>query len=82
LNTDILRSKWTAEEDRVLAAAVQRYGEKNWAQVANCLEGRTGQQCLHRWAKAINPNKKRGRWEPSEDQVCLCVQYMYVCMNV
>lgn len=39
-----MKSKWTAEEDRILTEAVKRFGEKNWQQVANCLHGRTGQQ--------------------------------------
>ena len=32
LNTSMMRSKWTAEEDRTLEQAVKRYGEKNWQQ--------------------------------------------------
>jgi hypothetical protein len=28
----MMRSKWTAEEDRILEQAVKRYGEKNWQQ--------------------------------------------------
>jgi len=51
LNPGMVKSKWSEEEDRILREAVRRFGEKNWQQVANCLEGRTGQQCLHRWQK-------------------------------
>eukprot|EP01105_Mastigella_eilhardi_P024190 TRINITY_DN626_c0_g1_i8.p1 TRINITY_DN626_c0_g1~~TRINITY_DN626_c0_g1_i8.p1 ORF type:complete len:439 (+),score=142.02 TRINITY_DN626_c0_g1_i8:88-1404(+) len=51
LNAGLLKSKWAPEEDEKLKQAVLKYGEKNWQQVANCLEGRMGQQCLHRWTK-------------------------------
>lgn len=32
LNTTLLRSKWTEEEDNILTEAVKQYGEKNWQQ--------------------------------------------------
>src|SRR5699024_7053060 len=43
LNPKMCRSKWTPKEDEELRRAVKVYGEKNWQQVAHCLEGRTGQ---------------------------------------
>ena len=67
LNTSLLRSKWTEEEDALLIVSVKKYGDKNWQQVASVLEGRTGQQCLHRWQKTLNPNIARGRWNIDED---------------
>ena len=39
--------------------------------MANCLDGRTGQQCLHRWQKTLNPTIRRGRWTKEEDKVNL-----------
>lgn len=48
LNRDILRDKWTAEEDDQLCAAVDLFGEKDWQSVANVFEGRTGKQCATR----------------------------------
>eukprot|EP00300_Choanocystis_sp_HF-7_P014308 c18643_g1_i1.p1 GENE.c18643_g1_i1~~c18643_g1_i1.p1 ORF type:complete len:659 (+),score=113.20 c18643_g1_i1:117-2093(+) len=68
LNTQILKSKWTKQEDERLTEAIQQYGTSNWQQIAACLEGRTGQQCLHRWMKSVNPNIVRGRWARAEDQ--------------
>lgn len=44
------------------------YGEKNWQQVAHILDNRTGQQCLHRWSKTLNPAIRRGRWRVDEDE--------------
>lgn len=42
LNVHMMNSKWSKEEDLMLTEAVKQYGERNWQQVANCLEGRTG----------------------------------------
>eukprot|EP01137_Pigoraptor_chileana_P004953 Opistho-2@47347 len=61
LNPGMLRSKWSPDEDAALAAAVRRHGEGNWQQVASDLDGRTGQQCLHRWQKTLNPAIRRGK---------------------
>lgn len=65
----MMKSKWTEEEDELLRQTVERYGVKNWQQVANCIEGRTGQQCLHRWQKTLDPNIRRGRWTAEEDKM-------------
>jgi DNA-directed RNA polymerase specialized sigma54-like protein len=44
LNPNMLKSKWTDEEDQLLTDAVILYGEKNWQQISTVLEGRTGQR--------------------------------------
>ncbi|RKP37962.1 Homeodomain-like protein, partial [Dimargaris cristalligena] len=69
--TNVVKRRWTPEEDMLLYEAVQTYGEKNWQQIAHVLETRTGQQCLHRWAKSINPIIRRGRWTPAEDRALI-----------
>jgi len=61
--------------------AVEHYGERNWQQVANCLEGRTGQQCLHRWTKTLNPKIKRGRWTEEEDKRLTLAVHAYENYN-
>jgi hypothetical protein len=81
LNTNMMKSKWTAEEDKILIDAVKRYGEKNWQQVAHCLEGRTGQQCLHRWQKTLNPHIRRGRWTTAEDMMLTLAVKAYGSKN-
>ena len=65
----ILKGKWTPEEDEQLMAALKIYGTQNWQAVAQLIDGRTGQQCLHRYEKAINPEIKRGRWASDEDEL-------------
>lgn len=62
-----VRTRWTVQEDLSLREAVRRFGERNWQQVANALEGRSGQACLHRWLKALHPSIVRGRWGAEED---------------
>lgn len=55
LNTAIVKGKWSPQEDEMLRKAIQQCGDKNWQQIANYLNGRTGQQCLHRWQKNSSP---------------------------
>lgn len=69
INPNFLKGKWTAEEDQLLMNAVKIFGTQNWQAVAQMIDGRTGQQCLHRYEKAIKPEIKRGRWSPSEDEL-------------
>ncbi|KAJ1974156.1 hypothetical protein H4R34_004821 [Dimargaris verticillata] len=71
------KRRWTAEEDAMLRQAVQIYGEKNWQQIAHILDNRTGQQCLHRWTKSVNPIIRRGRWDPEEDEALLTAVEIY-----
>lgn len=60
--------KWTAEEDRLLQEGVALYGDQDaWAEISESLEGRTGAQCIHRWFKTLDPEKRTGRWTPQED---------------
>jgi hypothetical protein len=73
----VVKSKWSVEEDGILREAVKKYGESNWQTVANMLEGRTGQQCLHRWTKTVNPVIKRGRWSAEEDKMLLAAVKAY-----
>ena len=71
LNKDLLRSRWTPEEDTLLKNVVRYYGTGKWQLVSMHLEGRTGQQCLHRWTRCLRENvakKKLGKWEPEEDE--------------
>lgn len=71
------KQKWTAQEDDQLLEAVQKVGTKNWPEVANYLDGKSGSSCFHRYMKMLNPNIKKGKWETSEDaQLYLSVKLM------
>lgn len=71
------KQKWTSDEDNQLLEAVQKVGTKNWSEVANYIDGKSGSSCFHRYMKMLNPSIKRGKWEASEDaQLYLSVKLM------
>ncbi|KAG0746597.1 hypothetical protein G6F57_008400 [Rhizopus arrhizus] len=61
-------TKWTQQEDVRLTRAVKLLGDCNWQQIAAAIGGRTGQQCLQRWSKSIDPSIRRQRWQADEDE--------------
>ena len=65
------KGHWTPEEDQLLKQAVHRFNSKNWKKIAECLEGRTDVQCLHRWQKVLNPTLVKGPWSKEEDKLVL-----------
>lgn len=67
LSGTMLKTRWTDAEDAQLSALVRKLGDKDWQRIAAQLPGRTGQQCLHRYTRALDPGKVRGRWSPKED---------------
>eukprot|EP00727_Mastigamoeba_balamuthi_P014318 m51a1_g9510 hypothetical protein (1845) ;mRNA; f:691990-699199 len=77
LNAKHMKRLWSPEEDRQLEAAVNRFGEKSWQQVASLIPGRTGQQCLHRWTKAVRPGISRGFWTQEEDKRLIVALHVY-----
>ncbi|XP_059276122.1 uncharacterized protein LOC132030486 [Lycium ferocissimum] len=58
---------WTEEEDNLLTEVVKRFKGKNWKRIAECVNGRTDVQCLHRWQKVLNPELVKGPWTKEED---------------
>jgi myb proto-oncogene protein len=48
LNSSMINSEWTEEEDAQLCSAVAYFGESDWQSVATVLERRTGTQCSNR----------------------------------
>ncbi|GAU43918.1 hypothetical protein TSUD_88910 [Trifolium subterraneum] len=67
LNSSMINSEWTEEEDAQLCSAVAYFGDSNWQNVASVLERRTGTQCSNRWKKSICPMRK-GSFTPEEDE--------------
>lgn len=69
------KSKWTKEEDEILKEAINRFGVKNWQEVANMIPGKSNTQCYHRWMKTIRPDIKKGHWDVEEDlRLCMAVK--------
>jgi myb proto-oncogene protein len=60
-------SKWTAEDDGLLAQLVAT-PPADWASIASNFPGRTTKQVLAHWRKVADPGIVRGSWTPTEDQ--------------
>lgn len=69
MELDQKRGKWTEEEDRLLAVAVDEFGTKNWKSVCEGVPGRSTVQCMHRWSKILKPGLVKGPWSPEEDLI-------------
>lgn len=63
------RGKWSPEEDAILRKAVGLFGDKQWKQVAQLVEGRLPIQCLHRWSDVLKPGIRKGPWDENEDNL-------------
>lgn len=73
-----IRRKWSKEEDEKLIQAVSVCGDRDWQQVASIMpEGRTGQQCMSRWTKSINPNIHHGKWTKEEDDRLIAIMNVF-----
>jgi hypothetical protein len=59
--------KWTPDEDQVLRAVVERFGARNWKEIAKHVPDRSHVQCLQRWNKVLRPGLKKGTWQEEED---------------
>ena len=63
---------WTAEEDERLLAGIFQFGLSDWLRVSEFVgSGRTRAQCGQRWLRCLDPNKKKDKWSPEEDQLLL-----------
>jgi myb proto-oncogene protein len=47
------KGKWTKEEDVELKDIVEKHNGKKWVATAALLPGRTNQQFMHRWHRAL-----------------------------
>lgn len=65
------RGAWTAEEDAQLKAAITSIGPKKWHDIAKFVPTRTSKQCRERWLNCLDPNIKKGAFEPWEDQLII-----------
>ncbi|GBG24495.1 Transcription factor MYB3R-2 [Hondaea fermentalgiana] len=71
LDPDIIKGKWSSEEDKKLRDAVAAYGPK-WRKIASVIPGRTGKQCRDRYTSRLRPEiRKIGNWTAEEDSIIL-----------
>ena len=59
---------WSSSEDKLLTTAVEKYGAKNWKQIAMHVPDRNDCQCLQRYKKVLKPGLVRGAWNFEEDK--------------
>jgi hypothetical protein len=67
LQPGLTKGPWSIEEDRKLMLWVKKEGPNKWTTCAEYIKGRSGKQCRERWLNTLNPNVKKGNWEPEED---------------
>jgi myb proto-oncogene protein len=66
LNPKRVKGVWNLEEDSRLLDLIQVYG-KNWALIAENMDGRSAKQARDRFLNKLDPNLNRSRWTPEED---------------
>jgi hypothetical protein len=70
LRPDLIKGKWTEEEDQKLIISVQE-GFERWGDIAAKLPGRTSKQCRERWSNYLDPALSKTPFTSAEDeQLC------------
>lgn len=65
------KENWTESEDKLLLSLVQKYGAKNWTEIATSFPNRLGKQCRERWYNHLSPEVNKEKWTEEEDQILL-----------
>lgn len=73
LRPDLVKGKWTEEEDIRLKDVVFE-GFEHWGKVADRMPGRTSKQCRERWANYLDPTLLKTPFTPIEDEAVLRLQ--------
>ncbi|NXQ00679.1 SNPC4 protein, partial [Vidua macroura] len=68
VDPSLRKGPWTAEEDAMLMAAVNKYGEKGWYKIRTEVPGRSDAQCRDRYLKALHWDVKKGKWSLQEEE--------------
>ncbi|OBR03138.1 Myb family transcription factor [Colletotrichum higginsianum IMI 349063] len=68
-----IRRNWTAKEDKLLCAAVQKAEEESrpllWRELAKSVPGRSNKDCRRRWWNSLaNNHINKGPWSEEEDE--------------
>ena len=61
INPNLLRKRWTPEEDQTLVRAVHTHGDRHWLAVSRDVQKRNAAQCMARWDKVLDPENGRRR---------------------
>jgi hypothetical protein len=67
--SNVLKNKFTADEDRMLLELVRRLGDKDWINVSLAMGVRNARQCRERYNNYLNPELRKDDWTPAEDEI-------------
>jgi hypothetical protein len=69
LDPHVIKGKWSAEEDDLLAIGIEKYG-KSWVKLSGTIAGRTQRQCRTRWIQLTKDKESKGKdpVEASDDE--------------
>jgi hypothetical protein len=72
INPTVKKGKgcWSKEEDERLIELVRLHGRK-WSKIAIYMGERVGKQCRERYVNHLDPNLKKGAWDPEEERILL-----------
>ncbi|XP_072209143.1 snRNA-activating protein complex subunit 4 isoform X2 [Excalfactoria chinensis] len=68
VDPSLKKGPWTPEEDAMLLAAVEKYGERDWYKIRTEVPGRSDAQCSDRYLKALHRDVKKGKWSLKEEE--------------
>lgn len=68
---EIIRTKFTPEEDERIKQLVNEHGLHAWNIVAENIPGRTSRQCRERYHLYLQPNVSRAPWTREEDELLI-----------
>ncbi|XP_021269479.1 snRNA-activating protein complex subunit 4 [Numida meleagris] len=68
VDPSLKKGPWTPEEDAMLLAAVEKYGERDWYKIRTEVPGRSDAQCSDRYLKALRRDVKKGKWSLKEEE--------------
>jgi hypothetical protein len=61
---------WSEEENQRLRQIVKEEGTYSWKRIASVLNtGKTASQCNQHWKRVLNPDIRKGPWEPHEEEL-------------
>lgn len=66
---EMIKRKFTPEEDSKICELVDKYGPRNWELIAREIPGRNSRQCRDRYQNYLIPGFFNGQWTKEEDEL-------------
>ncbi|CAH1272363.1 SNAPC4 [Branchiostoma lanceolatum] len=77
LDPNVVKGKWSVDEDIALLTAVAKFGAKDWWKISRLVSGRTDAQVRERYVNVLDPEIKRGPFTYYEDRQVLALYEKY-----